>query len=188
MFKNKTEQNRNDEKYNQTGITVKIHSNHDGFWANTIMLKSIAAQSSWRSPVITASLKNYIGRPSSEKIRACSDILSDTWVEGHTSHCSRVLWRCHPERSSSSGEFGCLSFIKHMPWTLCFLLVMWKNLRVFMSHNSAEVHWTFHFQILYFLVDSYRHFGRFICPTVTNGKHSSIHPRSHFFSAGDEKT
>ena len=77
MFKNKTEQNRNDEKYNQTGITVKIHSNHDGFWANTIMLKSIAAQSSWRSPVITASLKNYIGRPSSEKIRACSDILSD---------------------------------------------------------------------------------------------------------------
>ena len=23
-------QNRNDEKYNQTGITVKIHSNHDG--------------------------------------------------------------------------------------------------------------------------------------------------------------
>ena len=122
------------------------------------------------------SLKNYIGRPSSEKIRACSDILSDTWVEGHISHCSRVLWRCHPERSSSSGEFGCLSFIKHMPWTLCFLLVMWKNLRVFMSHNSAEVHWTFHFQILYFLVDSYRHFGRFICPTVTNGKHSSIHP------------
>ena len=30
MFKKKTEQNRNDEKYNQTGITVKIHSNHDG--------------------------------------------------------------------------------------------------------------------------------------------------------------
>ena len=30
MFKNKTEQNRNDEKYNQTGITVKIHTNHDG--------------------------------------------------------------------------------------------------------------------------------------------------------------
>ena len=28
--KNKTEQNRNDEKYNQTGIIVKIHTNHDG--------------------------------------------------------------------------------------------------------------------------------------------------------------
>ena len=77
MFKNKTEQNRNDEKYNQTGITVKIHSNHDGVWANMIMLKSIAVRSSWRSPVITVSLRNYIGRPSSEKVRACSDILSD---------------------------------------------------------------------------------------------------------------
>ena len=28
MFKNKAEQNRNDEKNNQTGLTVKIHSNH----------------------------------------------------------------------------------------------------------------------------------------------------------------
>ena len=26
-----------------------------------------------------ASLRNYIGRPSGEKIRACSDILSDAW-------------------------------------------------------------------------------------------------------------
>ena len=25
-----TEQNRNDDKYNQTGIIVKIHTNHDG--------------------------------------------------------------------------------------------------------------------------------------------------------------
>ena len=53
MFKNKTEQNRNDEKYNQTGITVKIHTNHNGVKANMIMLKSIAACSSWRSLVIT---------------------------------------------------------------------------------------------------------------------------------------
>ena len=35
--------------------------------------------------------------------------------------------RCHPERSLCSGEFGCRSFIKHLPWTVCFLLVMWKN-------------------------------------------------------------
>ena len=27
-MKNKTEQNKNDENYNQTGITVKIHTNH----------------------------------------------------------------------------------------------------------------------------------------------------------------
>ena len=29
-FKNKTEQNRNDKKYSQSGITVIIHTNHDG--------------------------------------------------------------------------------------------------------------------------------------------------------------
>ena len=52
MFKNKTEQNRNDEKYNQTGITVKIHTNHAGVRATAITLKSIAASSPWRSSVI----------------------------------------------------------------------------------------------------------------------------------------
>ena len=52
MFKNKTEQNRNYEKYNQTGIAVKIHTNHDGVRATAIMLRSIAASSSWRSSVI----------------------------------------------------------------------------------------------------------------------------------------
>ena len=47
VFKNKTEQNRNDEKYSQTGITVKTHTKHDG-----VMLRSNAASSSWRYPVI----------------------------------------------------------------------------------------------------------------------------------------
>ena len=51
MFKKKTEQRRNDKRYNRTGITVKIHTNHDGVRANMIMLKSIAGRSSWRSPV-----------------------------------------------------------------------------------------------------------------------------------------
>ena len=44
--------NRNDEEYSQTGITVKIHSNHVGVRATAIMLRSVAAGSSWRSPVI----------------------------------------------------------------------------------------------------------------------------------------
>ena len=94
------------------------------------------------------SLKNYIGRPSSEKIRACSDILSDMWVEGHISHCSRVLWRCHPERSSCSGKFGCLSFIKHMPWTLFCLscektcVYLWATIRL-----KFTEHFTFRFCI-----------------------------------------
>ena len=46
-----------------------------------------------------ASLRSYIGHPSSEKIITCSDILPMLRVEGHISHCSRVLQRCHPERS-----------------------------------------------------------------------------------------
>ena len=42
---NSTEQNN--EKYNQTGITVKICTNHDGVRANAIMLRSIMSSSSW---------------------------------------------------------------------------------------------------------------------------------------------
>ena len=33
-------------------MTVKIHTNHDGVRATAIMLRSIAASSSWRSLVI----------------------------------------------------------------------------------------------------------------------------------------
>ena len=51
-----------------------------------IMLRSIAAL-----------VRNYIGRPSSEKIRACSDILSDA-LSGK-SHLSLQL--------SFAGKFGC---------------------------------------------------------------------------------
>ena len=43
MFKNKAEQNRNDEKNNQT---VKIHSYHDSVRATAIMPRPIAASSS----------------------------------------------------------------------------------------------------------------------------------------------
>ena len=79
MFKNKTEQNRNYEKYNQTGIAVKIHTNHDGVrseydHAEVHRGSLIMAISGHRSE---ASFRNYIGRPSSEKIIACSDIISD---------------------------------------------------------------------------------------------------------------
>ena len=45
MIKNKTEQNRYDEKYNQTSITVKIHTHHAGVRATAITLR-------WRSSVI----------------------------------------------------------------------------------------------------------------------------------------
>ena len=38
VFKNKTEQNRNDKKHSQTGVTVKTHTNHNG-----VVLRSNAA-------------------------------------------------------------------------------------------------------------------------------------------------
>ena len=58
-FKNKTEQNRNDKKYSQTGITAKIHTNHDGISTTAIMLRSNLASSEIASE---ASLRNYIDR------------------------------------------------------------------------------------------------------------------------------
>ena len=75
MLQNKTEQNRDDEKDRQTGITFEIHTNDDGVRATAIMLRSMRlAISSYRSE---ASLRNYIGRPSSEQLKGCSDILSN---------------------------------------------------------------------------------------------------------------
>ena len=109
-FKNKTEQNRNDKKYSQSGITVKIHTNHDGVRATAIMLRSNLASQEIANE---ASLRNYIDRPLSEQLRACSDVLSDALSgEGHISHCNRVLRHRHPEQSSCSGKFGCRSFVK----------------------------------------------------------------------------
>ena len=43
---------KNIGSYNQTGITVKFYSNHDGVGVTEIMLRSIAASSSWRYLVI----------------------------------------------------------------------------------------------------------------------------------------
>ena len=60
------------------------------------------------------------------------------------------------EQSSCSVEFGCRSLVKltlssftALPSSVCLLFVMWKNLRVFVSHNSAGFYWTFHLHILY---------------------------------------
>ena len=53
--KKKTEQNRNDEKYSQSGITVETRTSHDG-----VMLRSNAASSPWRSPVIAVKKTSLI--------------------------------------------------------------------------------------------------------------------------------
>ena len=128
----------------QTGITAKIRTYYVSVRANVIMLRSIVIFGH------CSEARNYISHPSSEKIKAFSDILYYA-LSGrpHLSHCSQFLWCCHSKRSPCSGEFSCCSLIKHSPWTVCFLLVMWKNLCVFMSHNLAKFQWTFHFQILY---------------------------------------
>ena len=65
------------------------------------MLRSNVASSEIASE---GSLRNYIDRPSSEQLRARSDVLSDALIgEGHISHCNPVLRRWHPEQSSCSG-------------------------------------------------------------------------------------
>ena len=146
------------KKYNQTGITVKIHTNHDGVWANMIMLKSIAARSSWRSPVIAVKQAQKLHRPPFE------------WKN------KSLLWypfRCVEWKVTSvtAAEFCCAvipsdlhvpvnSAVVHSKNTrleqFVFYHVMWKNSRVFMSHNSAEVHWTFHFNTLYKRLKKFR--------------------------------
>ena len=39
-------------KHSQTGITLKVHTNHDGVSASAIVLRSIAASSSRRFAVV----------------------------------------------------------------------------------------------------------------------------------------
>ena len=166
-----------------------------------IMLKFIMAISGHNSK---ASLRNYIGHPSSEKIRVYSDILSDAlsgmshkspqpsfaalssraifmfrWIRlsfiqktlALNRKFSTLSWKnprvfmSHNGMSHKSPQpsFAALSsraifmfrwirlsFIqKTLALNRKFSTLSWKNPRVFMSHNSAEVYWTFHFKMLY---------------------------------------
>ena len=117
MFKTKHKK-RNDGKYSETGITFKIHTNNDGVRATAIMLRSIAASSSWRSPVIAMKQASEITLSAFEYTTLISFPMR--WVEGHISHSSRILRRCHPEQSTCSYKFGCRSFIKHTPLAVFF--------------------------------------------------------------------
>ena len=132
--------------FSQTGITVKMHTNHDGVWATAIMLRSIAASSSSRSPAIA---QKKVSEITSTALRVNKELALISfpmrWVEGHISHSRLVLRRCHPQQPSCSREFGCLLFIKRLEQ---FVFVTWKPLLVFMSHNSTGFHWTFYFQTI----------------------------------------
>ena len=86
-----------------------------------------------------ASLRNYIDRPLSEQLRACSDVLSDAMSgEGHISHCNRVLRLCHPEQSSCSGEFGCRSFVK-LALSSLFTICLVKKLACFYEPQFGRI-------------------------------------------------
>ena len=92
----------------------------------------------------------YIGRSSSEQLRAYSRLFPMRWLEGHTSQGSRVLRFCHfeLEQSSCSSKFGCSSLMKHLtPQAVCSLIVMRKNLRIFMTTIRSDFieYFTFHF-------------------------------------------
>ena len=136
MFKNKTEQNRNDERYNQTGLAVKSHTKHGGIRATAIMLRSVAASSSWRSPSSQWSKPQKLHRPPFE------------WKN------KNLLWypfRCVERKTTSvtAAEFygAVIPSDLHVPVSsvekVCFRLVMWKNLHV--SSATLRLKFTEHF-------------------------------------------
>ena len=105
-------------------------------------------RSSSRSPVITIKTASEITSASlrvNKELPLVSFLMR--WVEGYISHSRRVLRRCRPKEPSCSRQFGCRLFIKHTPWAVYFRHM--KKLACFMRHNSAGLHRTFHFQILY---------------------------------------
>ena len=152
MLKNKTEQNRNDEIYNQTGVTVKIHTNYDGVRATAIMLRSIAASSPWWSPVIVVKrASDTASAVLRVKKRASSDILPDA-LSGRPHQSLQLSFKTLSTKAIFMFRWIRRSFIhKTLALkSLFFYSLCDKDLRVFMSHNLAEYYWTFCFQILKF--------------------------------------
>ena len=147
MFKNTTEQKRNYEKYKHAWLLKFM----------LIMMVSERLRSCWGPSRLAHNgdlrSSQWTWSKPSEQLRACSwwgvSFLM-RWVEGNISHCSRGLWLCQPEKSLCSGEFGCRPFIKHSPWAVCFLLVMWKKTCVFLwvaIRLDFPKHFTFRFCI-----------------------------------------
>ena len=133
-----------------------------------IMLKSIAARSSWRSPVITASLRNYIGRPSSEKIRACSDILSDA-LSGKSHQSLQPSFAPLSSRAIFMFRWIRLSFIqKTLALHSLFSTLSCEKTRVFLR---AEVFFSFLFFIRLKFAE---HFTSRFCIRDRNFRQNSI--------------
>ena len=106
-----------------------------------------------------ASLRNYNARPSSEQLRACSDILSSA-LSGRPQQSQQPRF---PDAVTSSNLLVPMNstvvhsrntaqqFVKYQPQALSSLFSNChvNNVQVFMSHNSAGFHWTIYFSILF---------------------------------------
>ena len=127
---------------------------HDGIRATAIMLRSVAAISSWRSPPSQWSKPQKLHRPpSSEKIRACSDILFDE-LRGRPHQSLQPSFRALSSRAI-------FMFPVNSVEKVCFRLVMWKNLHVLSA--TLRLKFTEHFN-----------FRFCICKALRKGlKHSS---------------
>ena len=127
MFQNKTEQNRDDEKDSQTGITFEIHTNDDGVRATAIMLRSMRlAISSYRSE---ASLRIYIGRPSIEQLKRLRWYPFQCVEWKATSVTATQFYGAFIPRNLHSFflKFDCRSVIIQTHLAVCFLIVIWKT-------------------------------------------------------------
>ena len=132
----------------------KIYTNHSvrataiTLWSDRqVPSRHIMAISGHRSE---ASLRNYNARPSSEQLRACSDILSST-LSGRPQQSQQPRF---PDAVTSSNLLVPMNstvvhsrntaqqFVKYQPQALSSLFSNChvNNVQVFMSHNSAGFH------------------------------------------------
>ena len=102
--KQNRKKNRNDEKYNHTGITVKIHTNHDGIITTVLTAHRSKLLISISGHCSEESLKNYISRPSSfmflwiilsfiHKTNALSSLFSNCQVKKTCLFLLATIWR-----------------------------------------------------------------------------------------------
>ena len=140
----------------------------------TAMLRSIAANSLSRSPVVAAKKTLEITSAALRVNKGLALIsFPMRWVEGHISHSRWVLWRCHPQQPSCSRKFGCRLFLKHTHWAVCLrhmkTLTIWQN-QEFSRQNQKKSFVTTNFcyasciRIKIFKVNKFRQ--RLICSSI----------------------
>ena len=142
----------------------KIYTNHS-VRATAITLWSDAQVPSRHTIAISghrseASLRNYNARPSSEQLRACSDILSGA-LNGRSQESQRPSFTeavtsssflpMNPTPTVVHSRNTAQQFVKYQPQALSSLFsnCQVNNVQVFLAQNSADFYWTFYFLILF---------------------------------------